>query len=80
MQCFILQGPKHEVEIKGIYNAVERSAAISEHLKTVEVKCNSVDAEVLKILKFLGTLNICKPTANTLHAFCISAVFLHMRE
>ncbi|KAM0900101.1 hypothetical protein ACQ4PT_020824 [Festuca glaucescens] len=75
---FFSKGPEHKVEIKGCCNAVESSAAISEHLKTVEVKCNSVDAEVLKILKFLGTLNICKLTANTLHAFSISAVFLDM--
>jgi hypothetical protein len=78
MQCFFLQGPKHKVEIKGSYNAGESSAAISEHLKTVEVKCNSVDAEVLKILKFLGTLNISKLTANTLHAFYKFAFFFHM--
>ncbi|CAM0874787.1 unnamed protein product [Alopecurus aequalis] len=63
---FFSKGPKHEVEIKGSYNAVESSAAISEHLKTVEVKCNSVDAEVLKILKFLGTLNICFEEEKTL--------------
>jgi hypothetical protein len=78
MQSFFLQGPKHKVEIRGCCNAVESSAAISEHLKTVEVKCNSVDTEVLEILKFFGTLNISKLTANTLHAFSISAVFLHM--
>uniref|UniRef100_A0ACD5WAF6 Uncharacterized protein n=1 Tax=Avena sativa TaxID=4498 RepID=A0ACD5WAF6_AVESA len=77
---FFSKGPVHKVEIKGSYNAVERSVAISEHLKIVEVKCNSVDAEVLKILKFLGTLNICKLTANTLHAFCIfAAQFPYMR-
>ncbi|KAI4997635.1 hypothetical protein ZWY2020_052977 [Hordeum vulgare] len=56
---FFSKGPNHKVEIKGGYNAVESSAAITKHLKAVEVKCNSVDAEVLKILKFLATLNIC---------------------
>ncbi|KAK1646550.1 hypothetical protein QYE76_064355 [Lolium multiflorum] len=63
---FFSKGPKHKVEIRGCCNAVESSAAISEHLKTVEVKCNSVDGEVLKILKFLGTLNISFEEENTL--------------
>uniref|UniRef100_A0A8R7U6T0 F-box domain-containing protein n=1 Tax=Triticum urartu TaxID=4572 RepID=A0A8R7U6T0_TRIUA len=66
---FFSKGPNHKVEIKGGYNAVETSAAISKHLKAVEVKCNSVDAEVLKILKFLGTLNICKLTINSTPRF-----------
>ncbi|CAM0146240.1 unnamed protein product [Urochloa decumbens] len=53
------KGPKHKVEMIGRFNSMERSAAISEHLKTVEIKCEVVDEEVNEILKFLCTLNIC---------------------
>jgi hypothetical protein len=38
----------------------ERSAAMSEHLKIVEIKCEVVDDKVLDVLKFLGKLGICK--------------------
>ncbi|CAO2143621.1 unnamed protein product [Urochloa humidicola] len=53
------KGPKHKVEMIGRFNSVERSGAISEHLKAIEVKCEVVDEEVNKVLKFLCTLNIC---------------------
>ncbi|CAO2152654.1 unnamed protein product [Urochloa humidicola] len=53
------KGPKHKVEMIGRFNSMERSVAISEHLKAIEVKCEVVDEEVNKVLKFLCTLNIC---------------------
>ncbi|CAL4981851.1 unnamed protein product [Urochloa decumbens] len=53
------KGPKHKVEMIGRFNSMERSAEISEHLKTIEIKCEVVDEEVNEILKFLCTLNIC---------------------
>uniref|UniRef100_A0A0E0IZH7 F-box domain-containing protein n=3 Tax=Oryza TaxID=4527 RepID=A0A0E0IZH7_ORYNI len=40
------------------YSRMERSSAISEHLKIVVVKCGVVDERVIKILKFLSTFNI----------------------
>ncbi|TVU26430.1 hypothetical protein EJB05_28977, partial [Eragrostis curvula] len=49
--------PKHEMEMKGSYGPEQRSNAISEHLKVVEVKCEVVDRRVLKVLK-LCTFNI----------------------
>ncbi|XP_051195651.1 F-box protein At5g03100-like [Lolium perenne] len=53
------KGPNHEVEMKGSYRAMEGpSAAISEHLKIVEVKCNAVDDRILEVLKFLRAFNI----------------------
>ncbi|TVU26439.1 hypothetical protein EJB05_28986, partial [Eragrostis curvula] len=48
---------KHEMEMKGSYGPEQRSNAISEHLKVVEVKCEVVDRRVLKVLK-LCTFNI----------------------
>ncbi|KAJ1274809.1 hypothetical protein BS78_05G088900 [Paspalum vaginatum] len=53
------EGPKYEVEMKGsIISPMERPATISEHLNIVKVKCQAVDERVLKVLKFLSTLNI----------------------
>ncbi|WVZ53846.1 hypothetical protein U9M48_004734 [Paspalum notatum var. saurae] len=52
------EGPKYEMEMKGSTNPMERPATISEHLNTVKVKCQAVDERVLKVLKFLSTLNI----------------------
>ncbi|CAL4931338.1 unnamed protein product [Urochloa decumbens] len=52
------KGPEHEVQINGSYSPMEGSAAISENLKIVEVKCEVVDKGVLKVLDFLQTLNI----------------------
>ena len=46
--------------MKGSPDPTERSNVISEHLKTVEVKCEVVDDEVLNVLKFLNKLGICK--------------------
>uniref|UniRef100_A0A0A8YE15 Uncharacterized protein n=1 Tax=Arundo donax TaxID=35708 RepID=A0A0A8YE15_ARUDO len=44
--------------MKGKYSSMERSDAISGHLKMVEVKCKAVDRFVLRVLKFLCTFNI----------------------
>ncbi|XP_052136817.1 F-box protein At4g09920-like [Oryza glaberrima] len=45
-------------KIKGILNPMERSAGISEHLQIVEVQCNAIDGQVLKVLKYLSTFKI----------------------
>ncbi|CAN6294854.1 unnamed protein product [Urochloa humidicola] len=52
------KGPEHKVEISGSYSPMEGSAARSENLKIVEVKCEEVDEGVLEVLDFLQTLNI----------------------
>ncbi|XP_066339531.1 uncharacterized protein [Miscanthus floridulus] len=57
LQLF-LKGHKHEVEMKGRYISMQKSAAISEYLKTVEVKCKAVSPNVVKVLKFLCTFGI----------------------
>ncbi|KAJ1253768.1 hypothetical protein BS78_K191500 [Paspalum vaginatum] len=54
--CTECMGPKVEMELR--VSSTMRSAAISKHLKKVELKCNAVDDRVLKILKFLCTFNI----------------------
>ncbi|CAM0947571.1 unnamed protein product [Alopecurus aequalis] len=52
------KGPNHMVEMKGSYSSVERLPGTSEHLNIVEVKCNTVDGRILKVLKFLCAFNI----------------------
>ncbi|XP_062197349.1 MEIOTIC F-BOX protein MOF-like [Phragmites australis] len=66
------KGPKSKVEIKGIPDPIERSAAISEHLRIVEVKCEVVDETVLNVLKFLNKFNINKLRLHYSHSlyFC----------
>jgi hypothetical protein len=61
-QFFLLQGPNHKVEMKGCYSSTEKSSAISEHLNTVEIKCNVVDEKILEVMKFLKAFNIRKLT------------------
>ncbi|TVU33868.1 hypothetical protein EJB05_15681, partial [Eragrostis curvula] len=46
-------GPKHKVEMIGRYHPVDGTAAISEHLKAIKIKCEVVDEKVNKVLKFL---------------------------
>ncbi|KAM0883783.1 hypothetical protein ACQ4PT_031410 [Festuca glaucescens] len=46
------------IEMIGSYSSVERSSAISEHLKIVEVKFHEMDKTTRKVLKFLCTFNI----------------------
>uniref|UniRef100_N1QRA6 F-box/LRR-repeat protein 15/At3g58940/PEG3-like LRR domain-containing protein n=1 Tax=Aegilops tauschii TaxID=37682 RepID=N1QRA6_AEGTA len=58
LQLFTNKGPKQEMKMKGSYSSAERSAAISEHLKVVEVQCNVVNQGVFKVLKFLCAFNI----------------------
>ncbi|CAL5095463.1 unnamed protein product [Urochloa decumbens] len=53
------KGSHHKMEIKGSYSPpVQTIAAISEHLKMVEVKCEVVDERVYKVLKLLCTFSI----------------------
>jgi len=49
----------HKVEMKLRVSSMKRSAAISEHLEIVEIKCEVVDDRVLKVMKFLCAFNIC---------------------
>ena len=65
LKCFCsVQMPQPKVEMKLCVSSTKRSAAISEYLKKVELKCEVVDDSVLKVLKFLSTYNICKLTGN----------------
>ncbi|KAM0923287.1 hypothetical protein ACQ4PT_005604 [Festuca glaucescens] len=75
-------GPNHEVEMKGSYGTMEGpSAAISEHLKIVEVKCNAVDEMILEVLKFLLAFNIRKLTNDTFDAlFVLKLAFICVKE
>ncbi|XP_066338126.1 uncharacterized protein [Miscanthus floridulus] len=50
---------KSKVEMIGSPDTMERTNAISEHLKIVEVKCEVVDEKMLNVLKFLSKLSIC---------------------
>ncbi|KAL6846748.1 hypothetical protein ACP4OV_024196 [Aristida adscensionis] len=52
------EGPKYKVEMEGSINETEKSAAISEHLRTVEIKCEEIDHWVLKVIWFLRISNI----------------------
>ncbi|CAL4908730.1 unnamed protein product [Urochloa decumbens] len=52
------KGSHHKMEIKGSYSPVQTIAAISEHLKMVEVKCEVVDERVYRVLKLLCTFSI----------------------
>ncbi|KAJ1255669.1 hypothetical protein BS78_05G104800 [Paspalum vaginatum] len=52
------KGPKHKLRIRGSWNPAEISAAISDHLKIVEVKCEVINNGVVKLLKFISTFNI----------------------
>ncbi|KAG2560904.1 hypothetical protein PVAP13_8KG096500 [Panicum virgatum] len=64
------EGPKSNVHMKGSPDPKERSNAISEHLKVVEVKCEVVDDRVINILKFLNKLAICKLQCHCSHFLC----------
>ena len=65
LKCFCsVQMPQPKVEMKLCVSSTKRSAAISEYLKKVELKCEVVDDSVLKVLKFLSTYNICMLTCN----------------
>ncbi|KAL6868184.1 hypothetical protein ACP4OV_015029 [Aristida adscensionis] len=62
------EGPNHNVEMIGRHHQIERSATISKHLKTVEVKCSMLDEKIHKVLKFFGALGISKRITSTLDA------------
>ncbi|TVU26125.1 hypothetical protein EJB05_28660, partial [Eragrostis curvula] len=51
------KGHEHKFGMKGVRNSMDISAALSEHLKIVEVKSVVIDDCILKVLKFLSTLN-----------------------
>ncbi|XP_006663283.1 MEIOTIC F-BOX protein MOF-like [Oryza brachyantha] len=53
---FDYQGQKSK--IKGVFNQMERSAGILEHLQMVEVQCVMVDDTVVKVLNYLSTFKI----------------------
>ena len=59
------------MKMKGSYSSAERPAAISEHLKVVEVQCNVVNQGVFKVLKFLCAFNIRKLTDGTFHTLYV---------
>jgi hypothetical protein len=78
--CGLSQGPQHKVEMIGRYNQMERPATILKHLKEIEVKCDVVNEQVHKVLKFLGTFGIRKRTSKThfaksSHYFLYDVVF-----
>ncbi|KAF8762704.1 hypothetical protein HU200_009233 [Digitaria exilis] len=50
------KGPHHKMEMIGRCSSMNRSVAISEHLKAIEIKCEVVDQEVHKVLRFLCSL------------------------
>ncbi|TVU25930.1 hypothetical protein EJB05_28451 [Eragrostis curvula] len=50
---YIFHPPLHKVQLKGSVDPILRCAAISEHLKIVEIECEVVDERILKVLKFL---------------------------
>ncbi|KAG0529159.1 hypothetical protein BDA96_05G074200 [Sorghum bicolor] len=53
------EGHEHKVEIKLSCKPLEMSTAISQHLKTLEVKCEVYDERINKLLTFLSKqLNI----------------------
>nr|ACS49655.1 F-box family-1 [Oryza ridleyi] len=60
---FSSEEPENELEMKGSCSQMERSSAISKHLKLVEVKCEVIDERVIKVLKYLSAFNICKALA-----------------
>lgn len=39
---------------------MNKSVAVSEHLEAIEIKCEVVDEEVHKVLRFLCSFNISK--------------------
>nr|ACM17644.1 F-box family-1 [Oryza punctata] len=51
-------GQKGKVEMKGSCSHMEKSSAISAHLKLVVIQCDKIDDNVIKVLKFLSTFSI----------------------
>ncbi|KAG2556505.1 F-box/LRR-repeat protein At4g14103-like isoform X3 [Panicum virgatum] len=59
------KGFKGNVKMSGRFNPTELPSTISPHLKSVKVRCATVDRRVLKVLEFLSKLNISPCTAST---------------
>jgi hypothetical protein len=57
------------LRIEGSWNPPETAAAISGHLKIVEVKCEVIDDKVIKVMKFMSSFYISKLTGNILILF-----------
>ncbi|TVU26438.1 hypothetical protein EJB05_28985, partial [Eragrostis curvula] len=64
------EGPEHKMELEGHVSPTERSAAISEYLNTVEVKCETLDERFVKVLRFLHVSDICMQTCFTNQLLC----------
>jgi hypothetical protein len=65
LPCMLKVESKYDIVFEGRPNATENSTMLSQHLKIVELKCFEVDQWVINVLKFLGTLHICKITTKT---------------
>jgi hypothetical protein len=55
---FPRQGPKLTTQVEGNNISVEKSAVLSESLKTIKIECEEVDDRVCKLVKFLYQLDI----------------------
>ncbi|TVU26421.1 hypothetical protein EJB05_28968, partial [Eragrostis curvula] len=64
------EGPEHKMELEGHVSPTERSAAISEYLNTVKVKCETLDERFVKVLRFLHVSDICMQTCFTNQLLC----------
>uniref|UniRef100_A0A0E0IZC4 Uncharacterized protein n=1 Tax=Oryza nivara TaxID=4536 RepID=A0A0E0IZC4_ORYNI len=58
-----------KLEMNGSRYQSDVSAAVLEHLKIVEIKCEVVDERVHEVLKFLSTLNIYNVLVNNKKSF-----------
>uniref|UniRef100_A0A0E0R5E7 F-box domain-containing protein n=1 Tax=Oryza rufipogon TaxID=4529 RepID=A0A0E0R5E7_ORYRU len=74
------EGPKHTMKIKGNCHPMDRSAAISGHLETVEIRCEVVDKRVLKVLKYLSTFNILLSKSRFLKKMTVMTMTKRMRK
>lgn len=70
--------PKYDIVVEGRPVATGETTMISEHLKIVELNCFEVHRRVVNVMKFLGTLHICKITTKTGALLYISMVYLHV--
>lgn len=60
------------MEMNGSFGMMDRPAEIPEHLNIVEVKCEEVNENVSKVLKFLCAFNLRKLTKNCSYTFGLS--------
>ena len=73
----ILQGFIGNVKMSGRFNPTELPSTISPHLKSVKVRCATVDRRVLKVLEFLSKLNIsmfffCATLSRSIYLCCLA--------